>query len=61
MPTLWAAGASWAASTGAAEDYKYDVDKDKYRIHNNRFDSLEEIKLRAAIFSFRGYRFEVLF
>jgi general secretion pathway protein B len=23
--------------------------------------SLEEIKLRAAIFSFRGYRFEVLF
>jgi hypothetical protein len=23
--------------------------------------SLEEIKLKAAIFSFRGYRFEVLF
>ena len=28
----------------AAEDYRYDADKDKYKAHDNRYDSLEEIK-----------------
>jgi type II secretory pathway component PulK len=30
--------------TSAAEDYHYDAEKDKYRAHDNRYDSLEEIK-----------------
>lgn len=28
----------------AAEDYHYDAEKDRYRAHDNRYDSLEEIK-----------------
>jgi general secretion pathway protein K len=28
----------------AAEDYHYDAEKDRYRSHDNRYDSLEEIK-----------------
>lgn len=32
-----------AGATGA-EDYRYDAQKDRYRAHDNRYDSLEEIK-----------------
>jgi general secretion pathway protein K len=28
----------------AAEDYHYDADKDRYRAHDNRYDTVEEIK-----------------
>jgi hypothetical protein len=28
----------------AAEDYHYDAERDRYRAHDNRYDSLEEIK-----------------
>ena len=39
-----------AQSTSAAEDYHYDADpRDKYRAHNNSFDSLEEIKLVRGV------------
>jgi hypothetical protein len=38
-----------ATSSGAAEDYHYDVDKDKYRAHNNRFDTPDEIKLVRGV------------
>jgi hypothetical protein len=30
--------------SGGAEDYRYDATEDKYRAHDNRYDSLEEIK-----------------
>ena len=33
----------------AAEDYHYDAEKDKYRAHDNRYDSLEEIKLVRGV------------
>lgn len=33
----------------ASEDYRYDADQDKYKAHDNRFDSLEEIKLVRGV------------
>jgi len=38
------------SSSGSAEDYHYDSDpRDKYRPHNNSFDSLDEIKLVRGV------------
>jgi len=34
-----------AASSGSAEDYRYDATADKYRAHDNFYDSIEELKL----------------
>jgi general secretion pathway protein K len=33
----------------ATEDYHYDADEDKYKAHDNRYDSLEEIKLVRGV------------
>lgn len=38
------------SSSGSVEDYHYDADpRDKYRAHNNSFDSLDEIRLVRGV------------
>ncbi|HEY4187813.1 MAG TPA: hypothetical protein VGP07_22245 [Polyangia bacterium] len=38
------------SASGSAEDYHYDADpRDKYRAHNNSFDSLDEVKMVRGV------------